>query len=174
MTDLSQFLIPKGFRFGAVKAGSSQRPHRLCPHRGRCAGQRRRRLHRQPRHRRAAHRGQGASARHRRQGARGGHQRRQRQLRRRQAGLDAARATCDAAAQASAAGRRRFFPPPPASSACRLPAEKLIAALPALAASLGSEFDHFQQVSPGHPDHRHGREDRLRAPGNRRPGWRKS
>jgi len=64
-----------------------------------------------------------------------------------QAGLDAARATCDAAAKVFACRPEEVFPSSTGIIGVPLPAEKLIAALPALAASLGSEFDHFQQVA---------------------------
>jgi glutamate N-acetyltransferase/amino-acid N-acetyltransferase len=49
--------------------------------------------------------------------------------------------------QASSPARRAGFPSSTGIIGVPLPAEKLIAALPALAASLGSEFDHFQQVA---------------------------
>ncbi len=67
MTDASQFLIPRGFRFGAAKAGlkkSGRTDFALIV--ADAAGQRRRRLHRQPRHRRAAASSTRTSPRHRR------------------------------------------------------------------------------------------------------------
>ncbi len=64
-----------------------------------------------------------------------------------QAGLDAARATCEAAAQLFGCRPEEVFPSSTGIIGVPLPAVKLIAALPALAASLGSEFDHFQQVA---------------------------
>lgn len=62
-------------------------------------------------------------------------------------GLAAARATCAAAAELFHCAPEQVFPSSTGIIGVPLPAEKLIAALPALAASLGSEFDHFQQVA---------------------------
>jgi glutamate N-acetyltransferase/amino-acid N-acetyltransferase len=62
-------------------------------------------------------------------------------------GLAAARATCAAAAELFHCPPEQVFPSSTGIIGVPLPAEKLIAALPALAASLGSEFDHFQQVA---------------------------
>jgi glutamate N-acetyltransferase/amino-acid N-acetyltransferase len=64
-----------------------------------------------------------------------------------QAGLDAARATCTAAADTFACTPQQVFPSSTGIIGVPLPAEKLIAALPELAARLGSESDHFQQVA---------------------------
>jgi glutamate N-acetyltransferase/amino-acid N-acetyltransferase len=64
-----------------------------------------------------------------------------------QAGLDAARATCKAAAETFACKPEEVFPSSTGVIGVPLPAEKLFAALPALAASLGSEVGHFQQVA---------------------------
>jgi glutamate N-acetyltransferase/amino-acid N-acetyltransferase len=64
-----------------------------------------------------------------------------------EAGLAAARATCDAAAQLFACTPEEVFPSSTGIIGVPLPAEKLIAALPSLAASLGSELDHFQAVA---------------------------
>ena len=64
-----------------------------------------------------------------------------------QAGLDAARATCDAAAKLFACTPEEVFPSSTGIIGVPLPAEKLVAALPGLAASLGAQFDHFQQVA---------------------------
>jgi glutamate N-acetyltransferase/amino-acid N-acetyltransferase len=64
-----------------------------------------------------------------------------------QAGLDAARATCQAIAQLFACRPEEVFPSSTGVIGVPLPAEKLIAALPGLAASLGAEFDHFQQAA---------------------------
>jgi glutamate N-acetyltransferase / amino-acid N-acetyltransferase len=63
------------------------------------------------------------------------------------AGLAAAHATCDAAAKIFKCQPEEVFPSSTGIIGVPLPAEKLIAALPALATSLGSEFDHFQQVA---------------------------
>lgn len=64
-----------------------------------------------------------------------------------QAGLDAARATCAAAAKTFDCAAEEVFPSSTGIIGVPLPAEKLIAALPGLATRLGSESDHFQQVA---------------------------
>jgi glutamate N-acetyltransferase/amino-acid N-acetyltransferase len=64
-----------------------------------------------------------------------------------EAGLAAARATCAAAAQIFDCPAEQVFPSSTGIIGVPLPAEKLIAALPTLAASLGSEFDHFLEVA---------------------------
>lgn len=64
-----------------------------------------------------------------------------------QAGLDAARATCMAAAEVFACAPEEVFPSSTGIIGVPLPAEKLIAVLPALALQLGSESDHFQQMA---------------------------
>jgi glutamate N-acetyltransferase/amino-acid N-acetyltransferase len=64
-----------------------------------------------------------------------------------QAGLDAARATCTAAAETFGCGPEEVFPSSTGIIGVPLPAEKLIAALPDLAARLGSDSDHFQEVA---------------------------
>jgi len=62
-------------------------------------------------------------------------------------GMAAARATCAAAADIFACPADQVFPSSTGIIGVPLPAEKLIAALPALSVSLGREFDHFQQVA---------------------------
>jgi len=62
-------------------------------------------------------------------------------------GLAAARATCAATAELFACPIEQVFPSSTGIIGVPLPAEKLIAALPAVAASLGTEFDDFQQVA---------------------------
>jgi glutamate N-acetyltransferase/amino-acid N-acetyltransferase len=62
-------------------------------------------------------------------------------------GLAAARATCHAAAEVFSCEPEEIFPSSTGIIGVPLPAEKLIAVLPTLAASLGSEMDHFQQVA---------------------------
>jgi glutamate N-acetyltransferase/amino-acid N-acetyltransferase len=62
-------------------------------------------------------------------------------------GMAAARATCAAAAETFACPMDQVFPSSTGIIGVPLPAEKLIAALPALSTSLGPEFDHFQQVA---------------------------
>lgn len=64
-----------------------------------------------------------------------------------QAGLDAARATCAAAAKAFDCRAEEVFPSSTGIIGVPLPAEKLIAALPAARASLGMETDHFLQAA---------------------------
>ena len=62
-------------------------------------------------------------------------------------GMAAARATCVAASEIFACPPNQVFPSSTGIIGVPLPAEKLIAALPALSVSLGPEFDHFQQVA---------------------------
>ncbi len=64
-----------------------------------------------------------------------------------QAGLDAARATCSAIAETFNCKPEEVFPSSTGVIGVPLPTEKLIAALPDLAVSIGSEFDHFQQIA---------------------------
>jgi glutamate N-acetyltransferase / amino-acid N-acetyltransferase len=64
-----------------------------------------------------------------------------------QAGIDAARATCAAAAKVFGCASEEVFPSSTGIIGVPLPVEKLIAALPDLAAGIGSESDHFQQVA---------------------------
>jgi glutamate N-acetyltransferase/amino-acid N-acetyltransferase len=64
-----------------------------------------------------------------------------------QAGLDAARATCAAAASQFNCKPEEVFPSSTGIIGVPLPAEKLIATLPALAARLGDKPDHFTEVA---------------------------
>ncbi|MGH9607235.1 MAG: bifunctional glutamate N-acetyltransferase/amino-acid acetyltransferase ArgJ [Terracidiphilus sp.] len=64
-----------------------------------------------------------------------------------QAGLDAARATCAAVAQVFGCRQEEVFPSSTGVIGVPLPAHKLTAALPDLAASLGSERSRFDQVA---------------------------
>ena len=64
-----------------------------------------------------------------------------------QAGLDAALAVCAAAAATFACKPEEVFPSSTGIIGVPLLAEKLIAALPELAEHIGSESDHFQQVA---------------------------
>jgi glutamate N-acetyltransferase / amino-acid N-acetyltransferase len=64
-----------------------------------------------------------------------------------QAGLDAAYATCTAAAETFGCSAEEVFPSSTGVIGVPLPVGKLIAALPALNADLGAESDHFQQVA---------------------------
>jgi len=148
MSDVSQFLIPKGFRFGAAKAGLKQSgrtdfalivadqpasataaftanrvtaaPLTVDKEHLRATGSKVRVV--------AINAGNANCA--------AG-----------QAGLDAARATCKAAAETFGCRAEEVFPSSTGIIGVPLPAEKLMAALPGLAASLGAESDHFQQVA---------------------------
>lgn len=62
-------------------------------------------------------------------------------------GMAAARATCDAAAHTFGCAPQEVFPSSTGIIGVPLPAEKLAAALPGLAATLGSQLDHFHQVA---------------------------
>ena len=64
-----------------------------------------------------------------------------------QAGLDAARATCTAAAVVFGCKPEEVFPSSTGVIGVPLPAEKLVAVMPALAAKIGSESDHFGEVA---------------------------
>jgi glutamate N-acetyltransferase / amino-acid N-acetyltransferase len=64
-----------------------------------------------------------------------------------QAGLDAARATCAAAAEFFGCAVEQVFPSSTGIIGVPLPAEKLIAVMPEMAARIGAESDHFQQVA---------------------------
>jgi glutamate N-acetyltransferase/amino-acid N-acetyltransferase len=64
-----------------------------------------------------------------------------------QAGLRAARATCAAVAAAFGCNPHQVFPSSTGIIGVPLPVEKLVAAMPALAASLSPEADHFQEVA---------------------------
>ncbi len=148
MSDISQFLIPKGFRFGATKAGlkaSGRTDFALI-------------VADNPASAAAAFTGNRVQAapllvdqKHLR--ATGG------QVRAiainagnancavGQAGIDAAYATCKAVAQAFGCSANEVFPSSTGIIGVPLPAEKLIAALPELAPRIGPESDHFQQVA---------------------------
>jgi len=64
-----------------------------------------------------------------------------------QAGLDAARATCEGVAQMFGCRPIEVFPSSTGIIGVPLPAEKLVAALPEIAARLGAQSDHFQEVA---------------------------
>ncbi len=64
-----------------------------------------------------------------------------------QAGLDAANAVCAAAAETFQCAPGEVFPSSTGIIGVPLPAEKLITALPALATQIGPASDHFQQVA---------------------------
>ncbi len=148
MSDISQFLIPKGFRFGATKAGLKQSGRTdfavivadapasaaavFTANRVTAAPLQvdKEHLHATGgRMRVAAINAGNANC------AAG------------KAGLDAARATCTAAADVFGCKPEEVFPSSTGIIGVPLHAQKLIAALPGLAASIGSESDHFQQVA---------------------------
>ncbi|WP_263354663.1 bifunctional glutamate N-acetyltransferase/amino-acid acetyltransferase ArgJ [Acidicapsa acidisoli] len=64
-----------------------------------------------------------------------------------QAGLDAAYATCSAAAMEFGCLPEEVFPSSTGVIGVPLPVEKLVKALPVVKAELGAESDHFQQVA---------------------------
>ncbi len=64
-----------------------------------------------------------------------------------QAGLDAARTTCVACAQLFACTPEHVFPSSTGIIGVPLPAEKIVAVLPGLANSLGAESEHFHQAA---------------------------
>lgn len=148
MSDLSQFVIPRGFRFGAAKAGlkkSGRTDFALI-------------VADTPASAAAAFTGNRVKAapllvdaEHLR--ATGGRVRvvainaGNANCAAGQAGVDAARATCKAAAETFGCRLEEVFPSSTGVIGVPLPAEKLIAALPELAKSIGSESDHFQQVA---------------------------
>ena len=148
MSDISQFLIPKGFRFGATKAGlkaSGRTDFALivadAPANAAAAF--------------TANRVKAAPVlvdqEHLR--ASGGKVRvvainaGNANCAAGKAGLDAAYATCEAAARVFGCSPSEVLPSSTGIIGVPLPAEKLIAALPALSAAIGSESDHFQEVA---------------------------
>jgi glutamate N-acetyltransferase/amino-acid N-acetyltransferase len=64
-----------------------------------------------------------------------------------QAGLDAARATCAATAEVFGCRPNEVFPSSTGIIGVPLPVEKIVAALPELAARLGTESDHFHAAA---------------------------
>src|SRR5580700_9094961 len=148
MSDISQFLIPKGFRFGATKAGlkaSGRTDFAMI-------------VADAPASAAAAFTGNRVSAAplivdKENLRASGGRVRvvainaGNANCAAGQAGLDAARATCAAAASQFNCKPEEVFPSSTGIIGVPLPAEKLIATLPALAARLGDEPDHFTEVA---------------------------
>jgi glutamate N-acetyltransferase/amino-acid N-acetyltransferase len=148
MSDISQFLIPKGFRFGATKAGlkaSGRTDFALI-------------VADAPASAAAAFTGNRVKAApllvdqvHLR--ATGGKVRvvavnaGNANCAAGQAGIDAARATCEGAAQVFGCTPQEVFPSSTGIIGVPLPAEKLTATLPELSARIGSESDHFQEVA---------------------------
>jgi glutamate N-acetyltransferase / amino-acid N-acetyltransferase len=148
MSDLSQFVIPRGFRFGAAKAGLKQSGRTdfalIVAHAPASAA--------------AAFTGNQVKAapllvdaEHLR--ATGGKVRvvainaGNANCAVGQAGIDAANATCEASAATFNCKAEEVFPSSTGVIGVPLPAEKIIAILPELAKSLGAESDHFQQVA---------------------------
>ena len=148
MSDISQFLIPKGFRFGATKAGlkaSGRTDFALI-------------VADAPASAAAAFTGNRVKAApvlvgQENLSATGGKVRvvainaGNANCAAGQAGMDAARATCEAAARIFGCSPQQVIPCSTGIIGVPLPAEKLIAALPGLAAQIGRESDHFQQVA---------------------------
>jgi glutamate N-acetyltransferase/amino-acid N-acetyltransferase len=148
MSDLSQFVIPRGFRFGAVKAGlkqSGRTDFALI-------------VADAPASAAAAFTGNRVKAApllvdadHLR--ATGGKVRvvainaGNANCAVGQAGIAAARATCKAAAEIFQCIPEEVFPSSTGVIGVPLPAEKLIAVLPELARTIGAQSDHFQQVA---------------------------
>src|SRR4051794_31518159 len=148
MSDISEFLIPKGFRFGATKAGlkaSGRTDFALI-------------VADAPASAAAAFTGNRVKAapvlvdqEHLR--ATGGKVRvvainaGNANCAAGQAGIEAARATCEGAAQVFGCAAQEVFPSSTGVIGVPLPAEKLIHALPELRARLGCESDHFQEVA---------------------------
>jgi glutamate N-acetyltransferase/amino-acid N-acetyltransferase len=148
MSDLSQFVIPRGFRFGAAKAGlkqSGRTDFALI-------------VADSPASSAAAFTGNQVKAapllvdaEHLR--ATGGKMRvvainaGNANCAAGQAGIDAARATCKAAADIFHCRPEEVFPSSTGVIGVPLPAEKLIAVLPYLAKSIGAQSDHFQRVA---------------------------
>ncbi len=64
-----------------------------------------------------------------------------------EAGLAAARATCEAAAEVFGCEPEEVFPSSTGIIGVPLPVEKLVAVLPGLATALSAEFDHFEQAA---------------------------
>ena len=148
MTDSSQFLIPRGFRFGATKAGlkkSGRTDFALImadTAASAAAAFTANRVSAAPLHVDKAHlRATGGKVRVVAINAGNAN------CAAGEPGLAAARATCSAAAKIFDCPPEQVFPSSTGIIGVPLPAEKLIAAMPALAASLGPEGDHFHQVA---------------------------
>ena len=148
MSDISSFLIPKGFRFGATKAGlkaSGRTDFALI-------------VADEPASAAAAFTGNRVKAapllvdqEHLRET--GGKVRAvainagNANCAAGQAGIDAARATCEGVAQVFGCSAWEVFPSSTGIIGVPLPVEKLIAAMPELSARMGAESDHFHEVA---------------------------
>ncbi len=148
MTDLSRLIIPRGFRFGAIKAGvkASGRPDFSVI------------VADAPASAAAAFTANKVSAAplivdKQHLSATGGRVRvvainaGNANCAAGQAGLDAARATCDAAARVFDCKPEEVFPSSTGVIGVPLPAQKLIDVMPALAGSIGAEQDRFLEVA---------------------------
>jgi len=148
MSDLSQFVIPRGFRFGAAKAGLKQSGRAdfalivADAPASAAAGFTANRVKAAPLLVDAEHL-HASGGRVRVVAINAGNA----NCAVGQAGMDAARATCSAAAATFGCKPEQVFPSSTGVIGVPLPAEKLIAALPELAKSIGSQSDHFQQVA---------------------------
>ncbi len=148
MSDISQFVIPKGFRFGAARAGlkaSGRTDFALIvadAPASAAAAFTGNRVQAAPLHIDKEHlRTTGGKVRVVAINAGNAN------CAAGQAGLDAARATCEAVAKVFGCSPQEVFPSSTGIIGVPLPAEKLIAALPELSADLGAESDHFQEVA---------------------------
>lgn len=148
MSDLSQFVIPRGFRFGAVKAGLKQSGRTdfalivTDAPASAAAAFTANRVKAAPLLVDAEHlRTTGGKVRIVAVNAGNAN------CAVGQAGIDAARATCKAAAEMFHCKQEEVFPSSTGVIGVPLPAEKLIAVLPELAGSIGAESDHFQQIA---------------------------
>ncbi len=148
MSDLSQFVIPRGFRFGATKAGLKQSGRTdlalivADAPASAAAAFTGNRVKAAPLFVDAEHlRATGSKVRVVAINAGNAN------CATGQPGIDAALATCKAAAEIFGCKPEEVFPSSTGVIGVPLPAEKLIAALPDLAKSIGSQTDHFQQVA---------------------------
>jgi glutamate N-acetyltransferase/amino-acid N-acetyltransferase len=148
MSDLSQFVIPRGFRFGATKAGLKQSGRTdfalivADAPASAAASFTANKVKAAPLHVDAEHL-HATGGKIRVVAINAGNA----NCAVGQLGLEAARATCAAAASTFSCSAEEVFPSSTGVIGVPLPAEKLVAALPELARSLGSQSDHFQQVA---------------------------
>jgi len=148
MSDLSQFVIPRGFRFGAAKAGLKQSGRTdfalivADTPASAAAAFTANRVKAAPLLVDAEHLG-ATSGKVRVIAINAGNA----NCAVGQAGIDAARATCAAAAATFSCKPEEVFPSSTGVIGVPLPAEKLIAVLPELSKTIGSQSDHFQQVA---------------------------
>ena len=148
MSDLSQFVIPRGFRFGAAKAGLKQSGRTdfalivADAPASAAAAFTANRVKAAPLFVDAEHlRATGGKVRVVAINAGNAN------CAVGKAGIDAARATCAAAASSFSCKPEEVFPSSTGVIGVPLPADKLIAVLPELAKTMGFQSDHFQQVA---------------------------